>query len=151
MSTHKPPDDPVLFAFFNEIGIINQLSQTLFTRVLPDGLQVSHFAMLNHMVRLGDGWTPLRLAKAFQVTKGAITNTINRLETRGLVRTEPDAHDRRSKRVFITPRGREVREACIGALLPQLAQLQQDMGEEIFADALPALREIRTYLDSARD
>ena len=46
-----------IFEFFNEIGIISQLSSALFSRTLPDGLHVSHFSILNHMVRLGDGRT----------------------------------------------------------------------------------------------
>jgi DNA-binding MarR family transcriptional regulator len=37
----------------------------------------SQFKVLNHLVRLGDGTTPAKLAKAFQITKGAMTNTTN--------------------------------------------------------------------------
>ncbi|MFT5283071.1 MAG: hypothetical protein ACI94Z_001906, partial [Yoonia sp.] len=36
------------------------------------------FKVLNHLVRLGDGITPAEFAKAFNVTKAAMTNTINR-------------------------------------------------------------------------
>ena len=56
------------FQFFNEIGIIQQLASTAFNRRLPEGLHVSHFAVLNHLTRLGDGKTPRALASAFQVT-----------------------------------------------------------------------------------
>ena len=69
----------LVFQFFNEVGIIQQLSATLFNKRLPEGLHVSHFSVLNHMVRLGDGKTPLALANAFQVTKATMTHTLSTL------------------------------------------------------------------------
>ena len=42
---------PVVFAVFNEIGIINQLSTAMFQSRLPDGIHVSHFSILNHLSR----------------------------------------------------------------------------------------------------
>ena len=50
------------FQLFNEIGIIAQLSGNRFQRVLPQGLTVAQFSLLNHCVRLGDGWTPATLS-----------------------------------------------------------------------------------------
>lgn len=151
MSQAPENADLAVFAVFTEIGIIEQLARTAFTRQLPDGLQMAHFALLNHMVRLGDGWTPVRLAKAFQLTKGAISNTIGRLEARGLIRIEADADDRRSKRVFITGAGRAAWQACIAALMPQLARIREALGAEVFDLALPALQSVRAWLDAERD
>ena len=94
--------DPPLFALLNEIGIIDQLAQNRIESLLPDGLKVSHFAVLNHLVRLGDNCTPVQLSRAFQVTKGAITNTLQRLEARHLVSVVPDPEDGRAKRVRLT-------------------------------------------------
>jgi len=147
----KNADDPLLFTFFNEVGIIEQLARSRFERVMPDGLRMAHFTMLNHMVRLGDGWTPARLANAFQLTKGAITNTLQRLEARGLVRVRPDPDDGRSKRVFITPAGQRMRERCIAALGPELARMQAELGRDTIASALPGLQVVRAYLDKARE
>ena len=48
-------------------------------------LKMSHFILLNHLVRLGGKWSPARLAAALQVTKAAVTNNLKRLEARGLV------------------------------------------------------------------
>ena len=74
---------------FNEIGIISQLSSNRLERVLPEGMSVAQFSVLNHLVRLGGSWAPSRLARAFQVTKGAMTNTLQRLEAQGLIRSRP--------------------------------------------------------------
>lgn len=151
MTAPESPQDPPVFTFFVEVGIIEQLGRTAFTRVLPKGMQISQFSMLHHLVRRGGGWTPARLANAFQVTKGAITNTLTRLEARGLVRLETDEKDKRSKRVFITEEGQAMRQACIEALTPLLEQLHAQLGNEVFLDVLPSLQKVRQFLDEARD
>ena len=143
--------DPPLFVLLNEIGIIDQLAQNRLERLLPDGLKVSHFVVLNHLVRLGDDRTPVQLARAFQVTKGAITNTLQRLEARGLVRVVPDPQDGRSKRVRLTAAGRRMREACVAATVPILALLDGEATLKEVADTLVVLRRIRARLDRARD
>ena len=98
------------FRMFNEIGIISQLSSNRLERVLPPGISIAQFSLLNHLVRLGGAWAPSRLARAFQVTKGAMTNTLQRLEAQGLIRVTVDPDDARGKRVEITEAGRRMRE-----------------------------------------
>jgi DNA-binding MarR family transcriptional regulator len=143
--------DPEVFTFFNEIGIIAQLSRAAFEETLPKGLKVSHFSVLNHLVRLGDGVTPSHLANAFQVTKAAMTNTLGKLEERRLVKVKPDAQDGRSKRVHLTPAGAKARNACIAALSPLLATTLETIPANEFHAALPFLQKLRMYLDAARD
>lgn len=143
--------DSVIFQVFNEIGIIQQLSHAALEKVLPDGLKMPQFSVLNHLVRLGDGFTPLQLATAFQVTKGAMTNTLNRLLNRGLIRIEPDPVDGRSKRVYLTPEGTAMREQCIQRIVPQFARLHEQFTEEEFQAVLPFLQKLRKFLDAARD
>lgn len=75
-----------MFRFFDEIGIIEQPARKRFERVLPRGLTLSRFGVRNHFTRLGHERSPLQRARAFQVTKGAMTNTWKRLEGRGLIR-----------------------------------------------------------------
>lgn len=142
---------PVIFRVFNEIGIIEQLARNVFEKVLPDGLKVSQFSVLNHFVRLGDDKNPVDLARAFQVTKGAMTNTLQRLEVRGLVVITPDPTDGRAKRVRITEDGRRVRDQAIAALGPALSTLGTAFGDDEFRAALPFLERLRSHLDSARD
>jgi len=75
-SESRDENGSALYAFFNEIGIINQLFSTAFRRALPDGMTSAQFTVLNHFARLGGERTPAQLAASFQVTKGAITNTL---------------------------------------------------------------------------
>ncbi len=140
-----------LFQFFTEVGIIQQLATTMLNRRLPDGLHVSHFSVLNHMIRLGDGKTPLALANAFQVTKGTMTHTISTLEQRGFVSVAPNAADGRSKLVFLTEAGREFHHAAIESLSPMLDALAREMDVGKLIEALPILEEVRQILDEKRD
>lgn len=147
----SPSDDPPLFTFFNEIGIIEQLSRAAFEEVLPAGLRVSQFSVLNHLARLGDGKKPSDLANAFQVTKGAMTNTLTKLENRALVKVKADPKDGRGKQVFLTVKGRRARDQSIKALKPVLAELQEVFSARDFQSALPFLQDLRAHLDAARD
>lgn len=142
---------PQVFAVFNEIGIIEQLARTKLERLLPDGLRISHFTVLNHFIRRPGQETPVQLARAFQVTKGAMTNTLGRLEGRGLIEIVPDPSDGRSKLVSISAAGRQAHADCLLALAPELEKIEAAFGRSAFAEALPFLAELRKWLDAERD
>ena len=54
MTPDRPNPDftTIAYVFFNEIAIIDQLGRNRFERVLPDGLSMAGFSLLNHFVRL---------------------------------------------------------------------------------------------------
>ena len=139
------------FGFFNEIGIIEQLARTRLEKVLPDGMKMPHFGVLNHLVRLGKKESPAQLASAFQVTRPTMTNTIQRLEKKDYISVEPDPHDGRAKRVLITPAGRDAHSQAIEAVGPLLRKIMQDLGSDFFHAATPLLTKARIYLDENRD
>ena len=144
-------DGPRLyFEFFNEIGIIEQLSRTLFEGRLPRGVLVSHFSILNHLIRVADGRTPLELARAFQVPKTTMSHSLGLLTKRGWVEMRPNPSDARSKCVWITKAGRRFREEAIGLLVPDMADLARSIPAERIGSLLPGLRDIREVLDAAR-
>ena len=146
-----PAQDPLLFRFFNEIGIIEQLARNRLERRLPDGLKMPQFIVLNHLVRLGGDWSPARLAAAFQLTKGAMTNTLQRLEARGLVKISADPRDGRGKLVGLTDAGRDMRERCVDSVGQLLEGLSREVSEQQIAPVMPVLETVRRYLDSHRD
>jgi len=119
-------------------------------RGLPDGLKISQFGVLHHLVRLGGEWSPARLASAFQVTKGAMTNTLKRLEKRGLIAVSPDPSDGRGKLVRITRVGRDMRARCVESISPVIADLSRELPDGDLEIALPVLEKLRKYLDSHR-
>ena len=142
--------DPIWFQLFNEIGIIHQLSSTVFSRVLPAPLSLAGFTVLNHLERLPGDWGPARLARAFQVTKGAMTNTIQRLEAAGLVVLENDGADGRQKFVRITPEGRAKRREALARLAPSLSKIDAALAADDARAMMPTLVTLRTWLDANR-
>lgn len=147
----QPDPSSVLYTFFNEIGIIGQLSSTAFRRALPKGMTSAQFTVLNHFARLGGERTPAQLAASFQVTKGAITNTLQKLEEKGYVAITADTADRRRKLVTATEAGLAKREETLISLYPVLAQMVEDLDIAEVEAALPFLQKMRAYLDRARD
>lgn len=151
LSSESGSDLGVWFAVFNEIGIVAQLSRALFETRLPPGFGAPHFGVLNHLVRVRDGRTPLEIATAFQVPKTTMTHTLGGLERAGLVIMRPNPEDGRSKRVWLTPAGRAFREAAIAALAPDVARLAGRLPTGRVASLLPGLMELRRVLDADRD
>lgn len=141
-------EDPITFTVFTEIKSIEQLATLRIQRALPKGLQVSHFAVLNHFSHLGGEKSPAQLAKVFQVTKGAMTNTIARLEAFGCVQIRDDTADRRRKLVSLTQKGMRVREEAIADVTPVFAEVTKTFGRERLREILPTLRDLRIFLSN---
>jgi len=132
-----------VFGFFTEIGIINQLSTAMFAKSLPDGVHPSHFSILNHLARMGDGKTPMRIASAMQVTKNTMTHSLKVLQDRGYIDVQPDPEDGRGKRVYLTETGRAFREQAI-------VLVSEEFRHVVGADQLSIMRRIRSDLEQMR-
>ncbi|MGV2976269.1 MarR family winged helix-turn-helix transcriptional regulator [Roseibium alexandrii] len=140
-----------LFSFFNEIGIIAQLSRAAMEARLPKGLTLPHFSVINHLIRVKDGQTPLALAKAFQVPKTTMTHTLSGLLDHGFVDMRPNPKDGRSKTVWLTEAGRQFRETAIRSIDPDMSAIKSAIPEEKIAEILPLLAEVRIFMDAYRD
>jgi len=145
------PSPAVFFEVFNEIGIIEQLSRAILEAHLPDGLIAPHFGVISHLIRVSDGRTPIEIARAFQVPKTSMTHTIKVLEKHGLVEVRPNPEDGRSKRVWLTDKGRGFRADMIAALAPEFAALAETFDMEALVAAKPVLTDLRIYLDNHRN
>ncbi|PCI75801.1 MAG: MarR family transcriptional regulator [SAR86 cluster bacterium] len=144
------PSESTLFAYFNEIGIIAQLSIVLFERNLPEGLNNSQFGVLNWFCRVDSEASPGRLATAFQVTAGAMTNTLKRLESKGLVKIEPDQFSGRKKKITITAKGEKVQKQAIAASAPLFQEFAENCPQENIELQIEQLQKVREYLDQRR-
>ena len=136
--------------FFTEIGIIDQLASNRLQRALPEGVSLAQFGVMTHFVRRGGQQTPASLADAFQVTRGAMTNTLHRLEAHGYVLVSPDEKDGRSKQVCLTPKGEAAYHAIAAALAPLNADLAAAFPAARLLEAMPVLVELRQWLDDHR-
>jgi DNA-binding MarR family transcriptional regulator len=145
-------DGMELFRLFTEIAIIDQLVQNDAGRLLAPDLNMPQFAVLNHLARTGESCSLVQLARAMQVTKAAMTNTVGRLADKGSVSVSPDPVDKRGKRIELTAAGVQAHARAV-ALLGQRF-------DPALASVLPAARvkqaretlaELRQWLDARRN
>lgn len=142
----KPVDD-LAVALFAELFMADQLARARLSKVLPKGMELSHFSVLNHLARTQEERSPAQLAKAFHVTRGAMTNTLAKLEWAGHVHIRPDWDDARRKFVAISPSGRAARDAALQSIAPVIGHLAGTLGIERVRAVLPVLRELRAELE----
>ena len=134
-------------SLFSEILTVDQLLRLQLAKVLPKGMELSHFSVLNHLAHINVERTPAQLAKSFHVTRGAMTNTLRRLETSGYVHIRPDWDDARKKKVAISQSGRVARNNAIAAVAPVLNEVVSDLGKDHLKQTLPILRGLRVKLE----
>ena len=95
------------------------------------------FDVLSALRRAGEPYqlSPGALVQQTLVTSGTMTNRVDRLERRGLVRRSPDPSDRRGVIVALTPAGRTVVDAAMADLLHRerdlLAELPQGERDDL--------------------
>jgi DNA-binding MarR family transcriptional regulator len=138
-------------ALIYEVGIINQIGTAFLEARLPSGLLISHFGVVSHLIRVGDGATPFELARAFQVAKTTMTHTLAGLEKHGFVEMRPNPSDKRSKQVWLTPAGQQFRDDALVKLVPLFATLGERFSPAKVAQLLPDLAEFRAVIDQLRN
>lgn len=139
--------EDIAVALFAELFIADQLARSRITRLLPKGMELSQFSVLNHLGRLGEERTPAQLARAFHVTRGAMTNTLAKLAWAGHIHIRPDWDDARQKFVAISPAGRAARDEAVASIAPLILDVVQVLGPDRVRAVLPILRELRVRLE----
>ena len=143
----RKENEPLAIALISEIMTAEQLIRGKISKALPKGMEPSHFSVLNHLVRSGTEKSPAQLARSFHVTKGAMTNTLGKLEAAGYVHIRPDWDDARRKQVSVSSSGKRVREEALQAITPIFDDLVANLGADRVRAALPFLRDLRIQMD----
>ncbi len=114
------------------------------------GLEQWEFDVLTTLRRSGEPYELMAsaLLKATMVTSGAITNRIDRMESKGLVERVRALDDRRSVLIRLTPHGREVVDQLLSLDLAYAAHMLEPL-EPIQREQLAAM--LRTLLESFGD
>ena len=136
-------ENSLAVSLFGEILALDQLVRNRLAKVLPKGMELSHFSVLNQLSHTKTERTPAQIAKSFRVTRGAITNTLNKLELSGYIHVRPDWDDARRKMVSISPAGIVARNNALTAVTLIINELVSEMGEERLKAIVPILRELR--------
>ena len=140
------PRSSLAVALFSEILTNEQLIRHRLGRVLPKGMEISHFSVLNHLARSSEERSPAQLARLFHVTRGAMTNTLGKLHWAGYVHIRPDWEDARRKMVAISPAGRQARDVALAAITPLISEMFEELGDDKVRATLPVLRKLRAKL-----
>lgn len=141
------PDINLAVALFSELIAADQAIKGVLSRRLPKGMEMSHFSLLTHLGHVGET-SPVKLARSFALTKGAITNTLKKLELAGYIHIRPDWDDARKKQVSISDAGRAARDQALTALVPEFQKITLALGDQKIKATLPVLREFRATLKS---
>ena len=138
--------DPLAVSLFSEVLTIDQLARNRVAKALPKGMELSQFSVLNHLARSSEERTPAQMARTFHLTRGAMTNTLGKLEIAGWVHIRPDWDDARRKLVSISPSGVAARDAALAAIAPVIGEALRDMDEDRVRAAITVLRALRHRL-----
>ncbi len=142
-------DELTLITLLSEVGAIEQIARSKLDSALPGNLNVSNFALLNHFGRRRKEKTPLQLAKIFNVTKGAMTNTLNKLEKLGYIHIRPDWEDARKKLVSISQSGIEARNNSMNLIKPLLNKIISNTINLNERELLTELRKFREKVENS--
>lgn len=134
-------------SLFSEILTVDQLFRNRMAKILPKGMELSHFAVLNQLANINVERTPAQLAKSFHVTRGAMTNTLAKLELAGYIHIRPDWDDARRKLVALSSAGQEARNGALASVSPVISALIEDLSTQKVKTILPALRDLRQQLE----
>jgi DNA-binding MarR family transcriptional regulator len=148
-ATHPIKDRPDV-ELFQEIGLIDQLANSRLERALPQGLSYAQFGILNHLSRRGEPSSPAQLASALNLTKGAVTNLLQKLEAQELIATTTDPDDGRRKWVSLSDGGGAEHQQCLKRLRPLMEEMRAAIGEDDFKAVIPFLKQLRLWLDQNR-
>jgi DNA-binding MarR family transcriptional regulator len=111
------------------------------------GLAGGDFDVLATLRRSGTPVTPGELSRSTMVTTGGMTKRLDRLESLGLIRRQPDPNDRRGRLIALTDVGRALCDRAVEAHLENeerlLAELPVAKREQLAA----LLRELLIALD----
>jgi DNA-binding MarR family transcriptional regulator len=125
-----PRVDTEVEGIVDRIGGLNRRIRREMEQTLADfGLNFGEYKVLAVLRFGGPPYcrTPGELSKMEEISSGAMTNRLDRLEQAGLIRRHPDIADRRAIQVELTPKGKQVYEKAFAA---------QAEKEELVASAL---------------
>ena len=133
----------------SELLSADQRVRARLTRALPKGMEISHFSVLNSLAWHEGERSPAQLAQTFHVTRGAMTNTLSRLERAGYIHVRPDWDDARRKMVAISPAGRLARDNALLSITPLIGDVTDALGEAQVRATIGTLRALRGRADDA--
>ena len=114
-------------------ALLERIGRLLTTEAHAEGLLPVQWEALRYLDRANRfSLTAAALTAYLGLTKGTVSQTLNTLEAKGLIRKRVDSHDRRSKRLSLTARGqRLIEKDPLNATRDALSQLANQTQDEL--------------------
>lgn len=109
--------------------VSNQVSHAFSVKLASRGVSVAEWVVLRELYER-DSMVPSELAGKIDMTRGAISKLVDRLEAKELARRTTSNEDRRYQALSLTAKGR--------AMVPKLAALADENDAEYFGHLGPA-------------
>ncbi|TCS63284.1 MarR family winged helix-turn-helix transcriptional regulator [Primorskyibacter sedentarius] len=117
--SHDGPDSPDArngYVLDDQIGFLlrraYQRNSTLFADLVPGKLTAMQFALLFRLAQDGPA-SQNQLGRSVAMDAATTKGVVDRLVTRGLIRTSPDPGDRRRHLVSLTPAGEALTDEAV--------------------------------------
>lgn len=149
-----PPMDLVVEGIVDRIGGLSRRINRLNDETLAAfGLNHGEWKVLGTLWRVGEPHrvSPGELARAEELSTGAMTNRLDRLESAGLVRRLPDPNDRRSIQVELTDKGRETWEKAVAEQAGKEAEFASALSEREKEQLTKLLRKLMLWFEARED
>ena len=118
-------------------------------RLLRDAGVTAPQRFLIKVVGMRPGCTPGELARFLHVTPATVTRVVQRLESAGFLRREPDPEDSRRVRLHLTAKGRRVDERCSGTTETPVTRVLRDTPRARLQEAQRLLTALVESLEEA--
>jgi DNA-binding MarR family transcriptional regulator len=143
---HERPElDPLAMSIFGRLWRLNAIASKAVEHVhLQFGLTQPEFDVLATLRRSGEPYrlSPTALYTSLMLSSGAMTNRLDKLESRGLIYREPSPDDRRSMLVALSQTGLALINESMTAHVANEQQLLQALDpaqQQALADLLRTL------------
>lgn len=122
------------------IRILHWCTDQAMTSALEEmDLTAAQGHIMGYLTHRADPPCPRDIEEAFHLSHPTVSGLLSRLEKKGFLELRPDEKDRRCKRIYILPKGRQCHETMHQTILSNENRLVQDFTEEeksLFSDLL---------------
>ncbi len=132
---------PAVYVWLRLARVFQKIERRTAEHLREWDLSIAQFDVLAQ-VGVAEGMTQQELADKLLVTKGNVSQLLERLERRRLIRR---CQEGRASRLYLTDEGRELRQQ----VMPAQEQLISKQFDSLSADDLSRLRDILARLDHA--
>jgi len=119
MDKQVPFHETLNLTLIGNMGRVNRLCREAVTHAVePLGLTQSRWTTLMHIKMLSEGVTQLEIAHSLSIEMPSLTRILKQLEEQSLIIRRIDEYDKRSKKIYLTDKGRQI-----------LSSLQEEVDE----------------------